>query len=61
MRFLRKIGIPAIGFAPMNFTEPRLHRHNEYLNSNIFLKGIAVYCSLIQTVANLSIQMLALF
>ena len=31
-RFLRELGIPAIGFSPMPNTPTLLHDHNEYLN-----------------------------
>ncbi|CAI5713564.1 unnamed protein product [Hyaloperonospora brassicae] len=42
-RFLRKIGVPAIGFSPMKQTEILLHEHNESLPKDVFLDGIAVY------------------
>uniref|UniRef100_H2LA56 N-acyl-aliphatic-L-amino acid amidohydrolase n=1 Tax=Oryzias latipes TaxID=8090 RepID=H2LA56_ORYLA len=46
-RFIRAVGIPAIGFSPMNRTPILLHDHNEYLNEEVFLKGIGVYERLI--------------
>ncbi|XP_061583197.1 aminoacylase-1A-like [Cololabis saira] len=46
-RFIRAVGIPAIGFSPMNRTPILLHDHNEYLNEQVFLKGISVYEKLI--------------
>jgi len=45
-------GCPAIGFSPMNNTPVLLHDHNEYLNANVFLKGIDIYCQLIQNLAS---------
>ncbi|OWF35113.1 aminoacylase-1-like [Mizuhopecten yessoensis] len=54
-RFLREIGIPALGFSPMNNTPILLHDHNEFLNENIFLKGIDIYAAIIPPMANLSI------
>lgn len=42
-RFLRQIGIPALGFSPMNNTEILLHEHNEFLHKDTFLRGIDVY------------------
>ncbi|GAB1600777.1 aminoacylase-1-like [Argonauta hians] len=51
-RYLREIGYPALGFSPMNFTPILLHDHNEFLNENIFLKGIDVYRNLICNLAN---------
>uniref|UniRef100_A0A672GIE6 N-acyl-aliphatic-L-amino acid amidohydrolase n=1 Tax=Salarias fasciatus TaxID=181472 RepID=A0A672GIE6_SALFA len=46
-RFIRAVGIPAIGFSPMNRTPILLHDHNEFLNEQVFLKGISVYEKLI--------------
>ncbi|XP_066909257.1 aminoacylase-1 [Halyomorpha halys] len=51
-RFVRGVGIPAIGFSPFNNSSVRLHDHNEYLNKDIFLKGISIYEKLIPNVAN---------
>lgn len=42
-RFLRQLGIPALGFSPMNKTEILLHEHNERLHKDTFLRGIDVY------------------
>ncbi|EEY57477.1 aminoacylase-1, putative [Phytophthora infestans T30-4] len=42
-RFLRQLGIPALGFSPMNKTEILLHEHNECLHKDTFLRGIDVY------------------
>jgi len=50
--FLFKVGIPALGFSPMNNTPVLLHDHNEYLNSKVFLRGIDVYVSMISRLAN---------
>ncbi|CAG9760516.1 unnamed protein product [Ceutorhynchus assimilis] len=52
-RFIREVGIPAIGFSPINNTPILLHDHNEYLNKDLFLKGIDIYCKLIKSVADL--------
>ncbi|XP_033222116.1 aminoacylase-1-like [Belonocnema kinseyi] len=51
-RYLRELGIPALGFSPMNNTTPLLHENNEYLNKDIFLKGIDVFVKIIPAVAN---------
>nr|XP_057921461.1 aminoacylase-1-like [Doryrhamphus excisus] len=53
-RFIRAVGIPAIGFSPMNQTPILLHDHNEYLNERVFLKGIDVYAELIPALANVA-------
>ncbi|KAF6037141.1 hypothetical protein EB796_004549 [Bugula neritina] len=51
-RYLRDIGLPAIGFSPMNRTPILLHDHNEYLNEKIFLDGVQIYKTIIEHVAN---------
>lgn len=50
--FIRKLGIPAFGFSPMNNTERLLHDHNERLNEKVFLRGIQIYASIISALAN---------
>nr|XP_039268267.1 aminoacylase-1-like [Styela clava] len=52
-RFLREIGYPVIGFSPMRNTPILLHDNNEFLNEEIFLEGIEVYCELLPALANL--------
>lgn len=47
-RFLRKAGVPAIGFSPMKRTEILLHEHNESLHKDTFLRGIDVYVAIFQ-------------
>lgn len=51
-RYVRDVGIPALGFSPMNHTPVLLHDHDEFLNADIFLKGIDIYVKLISNVAN---------
>ncbi|XP_036958096.1 aminoacylase-1-like [Acanthopagrus latus] len=51
-RFIRAVGIPAIGFSPMNRTPILLHDHNEFLNEQVFLKGISVFERLISALAS---------
>ncbi|XP_049845383.1 aminoacylase-1A-like [Schistocerca gregaria] len=53
-RYIRGIGLPALGFSPMNHTPVLLHDHDEYLNESIFLKGIEIYENIIPALANLS-------
>ncbi|KAJ0175699.1 hypothetical protein K1T71_008858 [Dendrolimus kikuchii] len=52
IRYIREVGIPAIGFSPMNNTPVLLHDHDEFLQADIFLKGIDIYVKLINAVAN---------
>ncbi|KAK4875016.1 hypothetical protein RN001_011438 [Aquatica leii] len=51
-RYVRGVGIPALGFSPMCNTPVLLHDHNEYLNVNTFLRGIEIYTKLLTAVAN---------
>lgn len=50
-RFLRALGIRALGFSPMRNSEILLHENNEYLLESVFLEGVSVYCGLIQALA----------
>ncbi|CAE7640695.1 Acy1 [Symbiodinium sp. CCMP2592] len=40
-RFLRELGIPALGFSPMRRCPILLHEHNEYLPVDVFMSGTA--------------------
>ncbi|XP_013181584.1 PREDICTED: aminoacylase-1-like [Papilio xuthus] len=51
-RYVRREGIPAIGFSPMNNTPVLLHDHDEFLRADIYLRGIEIYEKLIPAVAN---------
>jgi len=51
-RYLREVGIPAIGFSPMNHHPILLHDHNEFLNEATFLKGIDIFVDMIANIAN---------
>jgi aminoacylase len=51
-RYLREVGIPAIGFSPMPHTPTLLHDHDEFLNETIFLKGIDIMTDIIQNLGN---------
>ncbi|KAF2893961.1 hypothetical protein ILUMI_12211 [Ignelater luminosus] len=52
VRYLRAVNIPGLGFAPMNHTPVLAHAHDEYLNKDIFLRGIGIYYKVIPAVAN---------
>ena len=47
-RFIRQLGIPAIGFSPMAGTPILLHDHNEYLGKGAFLQGCAAYVRVVR-------------
>lgn len=51
-RFLRALGIRALGFSPMRNTEILLHENDEYILESNFLEGIGIYCELIQALAS---------
>uniref|UniRef100_A0A1Q3FMK3 N-acyl-aliphatic-L-amino acid amidohydrolase n=1 Tax=Culex tarsalis TaxID=7177 RepID=A0A1Q3FMK3_CULTA len=50
--FVRAMGIPAVGFSPMNNTPVLLHDHDEYLQADVFLRGIEIYRKVIEGIAN---------
>jgi len=55
-RFLRALGVQAIGFSPMASTPILLHEHNEALSVASFLRGIEVYEEVIDRLANTARQ-----
>jgi aminoacylase len=54
-RFLRMKGVSAFGFSPMSGSQIMLHEHNEYLERDTFLKGIAIYEALLPDLANFTV------
>lgn len=51
-RYLRGIGLPALGFSPMNKTPILLHDHNEFLSETVFLRGIEIYEKILPRIFN---------
>jgi len=51
-RYLREVGIPAIGFSPMNNTPILLHDHDEFLNETVFLRGIDIFVDIVANIAD---------
>ena len=51
-RFLRALGIRALGFSPMRNTEIMLHENDEYIPESTFIEGIGVYVRVIQALAS---------
>ena len=47
-RFLRALGVRALGFSPMRSTEIMLHENDEYILESNFLEGIGVYVRLLE-------------
>ena len=48
-RFLRALGIRALGFSPMRSTEILLHENDEYIPEHTFVEGIGIFVGLIYT------------
>ncbi|XP_073828399.1 aminoacylase-1B [Musca autumnalis] len=51
-RYIRQVGIPALGFSPMNNTPVLLHDHDEFLHADVYLRGIDIYEKIIENLAN---------
>ncbi|XP_060241338.1 aminoacylase-1 isoform X1 [Meriones unguiculatus] len=51
-RYIRAMGIPALGFSPMNRTPVLLHDHNERLHEAVFLRGVDIYTHLLAALAS---------
>ena len=51
-RYIRRAGIPCIGFSPIRNTPILLHDHNEFITEEGFLEGIKVYVQVIQSLSN---------
>ncbi|XP_051156857.1 aminoacylase-1-like isoform X2 [Leptopilina boulardi] len=51
-RYLRALGIPALGFTPLSNTTVTAHAHDEYINKNEFFKGIKILEQILLKVAN---------
>ncbi|VDM61998.1 unnamed protein product [Angiostrongylus costaricensis] len=51
-RFVRELGYRSIGFSPIIDTPSLLHDHNEFLNESVFLRGVKIYETLIDNLAN---------
>lgn len=50
--YIRKLGIPAIGFSPINNTPVLLHDHDEYLTCDVYLRGIKIYEKILTKICN---------
>ncbi|KAI0563853.1 Peptidase M20 [Gracilaria domingensis] len=51
-RYLRLKGIPSFGFSPINKSPNLLHKHNEYLPVDTYMRGIRIYQSIIREIAD---------
>ena len=50
--YVRAKGIPAIGFSPINNTPVLLHDHDEFLQADVYLKGIDIYENILSKICN---------
>lgn len=50
--FIREVGIPALGFSPLNHTPVLLHDHDEFVAADVYLRGIDIYVQLIEALAD---------
>ena len=51
-RFLRAMGVRAIGFSPMRRSPVLLHEHDEYIDISVFLEGCEVYIKVLSAMAS---------
>uniref|UniRef100_A0A2K6P6Y1 Aminoacylase-1 n=1 Tax=Rhinopithecus roxellana TaxID=61622 RepID=A0A2K6P6Y1_RHIRO len=51
-RFIRAVGVPALGFSPLNRTPVLLHDHDERLHEAVFLRGVDIYTRLLPALAS---------
>ncbi|TDG49582.1 hypothetical protein AWZ03_004073 [Drosophila navojoa] len=51
-RFLRPLGVSALGFSPMKNMPILPHAHDEYTRADIYLHGIEVYTKIIPAIAS---------
>lgn len=51
-RFLRLLGIRALGFSPLRNTIIKLHEDDEYIPESVFVEGIGVYFYLIKALGS---------
>ncbi len=51
-RFLRALGIKALGFSPIRNSEILLHEYDENLKVDVYLEGVEVYLKLIPVLAS---------
>ena len=48
-----QLGIPCVGFSPINNTPILLHDNDEFINERVYLRGIPIYEDIIAALASL--------
>jgi len=51
-RFLRALGIKALGFSPMRRSPILLHENDEFIDKEVFVEGCNVYFVLIKVLSS---------
>lgn len=51
-RFVRKLGVPAVGFSPITETPDLLHKHDEFIQVEGYRKGVRIYMELLKSLAD---------
>jgi len=51
-KYIRRTGVPSIGFSPISHTKVELHCVNESLHRDVFLRGIDIYKNIVTYLAN---------
>lgn len=51
-RFLRALGIRALGFSPMRKSEILLHENDEYIKESVFVEGCSIMACLVKRLAS---------
>jgi aminoacylase len=47
-RYIRKSGVPCVGFSPIRHTPVLLHDNDEFITEEVFLEGVRVYVEIIK-------------
>lgn len=53
IRFVRSLGIPGLGFMPIKNTPVLLYDHDEFLEADMYLKGIEIYQKILEKITSL--------
>jgi aminoacylase len=52
-RFVRAVGVPSIGFSPIENTPDMLHKHDEFISVDGYRAGIRIYSAIIKRLAGI--------
>ncbi|KAI8043868.1 hypothetical protein M5D96_000011, partial [Drosophila gunungcola] len=57
-RYIRQVGIPALGFSPMNNTPVLLHDHDEFIRADTYLRGVEIFQKIISNIKEPCVEFL---